>query len=62
MSEAQLVRWIDLVDQIYTLCLLGGVDIEKDSITGIAIYNEGMTIWYTDSLGAPRHISKKYEL
>ena len=62
MSEQSSVRWIDMVDPIYTLCALAEVDTDVNNITGISIVHNRMIIWYIDSFGAVRHISKGYSL
>jgi hypothetical protein len=51
-----------MVDPIYTLCALAGIDTDDNDITGISIINNHMIIWYTDIDGAPRHVSKLYRL
>jgi len=62
MSEHSPIRWIDMVDPIYTLCDLAGVDAEVNKITGISINDNNIIVWYTDNLGTPRHKTKQYDL
>lgn len=62
MSEQSFIRWIDMVDPIYTLCALAEVDTDVNNITGISITDNHMIIWYTDVNGAPRHTSRVYRL
>jgi hypothetical protein len=60
MLETSSVKWIDMVDSIYTLCALAGVDTNVNNITGISIVHNRIIIWYIDSVGTARHISKGY--
>ena len=62
MSEQSFVRWIDMVDPIYTLCALVGVDTDVNNITGISISENHIIVWYTDSVGTTRHTTKQYDL
>ena len=62
MSEQSSVRWIDMVDPIYTLCALAGVDTDVSNINGISINENHITVWYTDSVGTARHTTKQYDL
>jgi hypothetical protein len=62
MSEQSSVRWIDMIDPIYTLCALAEVDTDVNNITGISIVHNRIIIWYIDSVGTARHISKGYSL
>lgn len=62
MSEQSFVRWIDMVDPIYTLCALVGVDTDVNNITGISISENHIIVWYTDSVGTARHTTKQYDL
>jgi hypothetical protein len=61
MSEKSTVRWIDMVDPIYTLCALAGVDTDVNNITGMSINDNRIIIWHIDVNGAPRHTSKVYK-
>ena len=61
MSEQSSVKWIDMVDPIYTLVKLAGVP-DNSKIDGVSIQDMHLIVWYTDELGASRHISKRYEL
>lgn len=56
------VRWIDMVDPVYTLCKLAGVDPDENNINGIAVYNHSLIVWYVDENGVHRHASRRYEL
>lgn len=61
MSEQSLIRWIDMIDPVYTLATLAEIP-NNSKIDGIAIQNMHLIVWYTDEHGASRHISKRYEL
>lgn len=56
------IRWIDMVDPVYTLCNLAGVDPDENDITGIAIHGDNLIVWYIDPQGARRHKSLRYAL
>lgn len=62
MSEQSSVRWIDMIDPIYTLCALAGVDTDVNNITGISINENHIIVWYIDSVGTARHTTKQYDL
>jgi hypothetical protein len=62
MSEHSSVKWINMVDSIYTLCALAGVDTDVNNVTGISIVHNRIIVWYIDNLGTARHISKGYSL
>ena len=61
MLEESDIRWIDMIDPVYTLAKLAGIP-DDTKIDGIAIQNMRLIVWYTDENGAPRHISKGYNL
>jgi hypothetical protein len=50
-----------MIDPIYTLVKLAGVP-DNSKIDGVSIQDMHLIVWYTDELGASRHISKRYEL
>lgn len=56
------IRWIDMIDPIYTLAKLAGVDPDEVTITGISILDSYMMIWYNDEKNVPRHRTIKYDL
>lgn len=57
-----MIRWIDMVDPVYTLCNLAGVDPDENEITGIAIHSHNLIVWYIDANGVRRHVSKRYDI
>lgn len=56
------VRWIDMIDPVYTLARIAGLDPDIAKIDGIAIQNMHLIVWYIDDHGVSRHVSKRYEL
>ena len=56
------VRWIDMIDPVYTLCNLVGVDPDTNDITGISIYGQNLIVWYIDPDGVRKTKSRRYEL
>lgn len=62
MSEQSLIKWIDMIDPIYTLCALAGVDTDANNITGISINDNHIIVWYIDNLGTSRHKTKQYDI
>lgn len=57
-----MIRWIDMIDPVYTLALLAGVDPDKDDLTGINIGNRSLTIYWKDPSGIRRHKTVPYIL
>lgn len=57
-----MIRWTDMIDPVYTLVSLAGLDPDTTKIDGIAIQNKRLIVWYTDEQGASRHVSKEYDL
>ena len=51
-----------MIDPIYTLAKLAGVDPDEVTITGISILDSYMMIWYNDEKNVPRHRTIKYDL
>lgn len=51
-----------MIDPVYTLVSLAGLDPDTTKIDGIAIQNKRLIVWYTDEQGASRHVSKEYDL
>jgi hypothetical protein len=62
MSQESKIRWIDMIDPVYTLANLCSIDPENNHITGIMISQKSMTIWYEDLAGVARHISLSYDI
>jgi uncharacterized protein YccT (UPF0319 family) len=57
-----VIRWIDMVDPVYTLCQLVGVDPDENDIRSINIANDRLTIWYNDADGIRRSKYENYNL
>ena len=57
-----MIRWIDMVDPVYTLAKLAGVDPDELRITGIIVMDNHMSIWYQDEKGIARHKTVGYSL
>ena len=51
-----------MVDPVYTLCQIAGVDPYDNDITGIAVHNDVLIVWYIDKHGVRRHKSESYSL
>ena len=57
-----MIRWIDMVDPVYTLARLADVDPDENQITGINILEHRLIIYYKTKDGASEYVSKPYEL
>lgn len=55
------VRWIDMIDPVYTLVRLVGLDPESVDLEGISIMDNRLIIRYVDN-GAHRFVSIPYEV
>jgi hypothetical protein len=62
MLKESSVRWTDMVDPVYTLALLAGIDPEHNSITGINIQNNRLIVYYNEPNGNSNFISKEYRI
>lgn len=51
-----------MVDPVYTLAKLAGVDPDELKVTGIIIMDNHMSIWYQDEKGIARHKTVGYSL
>jgi hypothetical protein len=56
------IRWIDMIDPVYTLALLAGVDPELNTITSISIQDDRLIVRYTDKSGKHDFSSVAYDL
>lgn len=56
------IRWIDMIDPVYTLALLAGVDPEINTITSISIQDQRLIVRYTDENGKHDFSSVEYDL
>jgi hypothetical protein len=57
-----MIRWIDMIDPVYTLALLAGVDPEVNDITSISIQDRRLIVRYTDPDGKHDFSSVEYDL
>ena len=57
-----MIRWTDMVDPVYSLSVLAGIDPETNTITGINIQHNHLIVYYTNSNGSNMFVSKEYEL
>lgn len=57
-----MIKWIDMVDPVYTLARLAGIDPDENQITGINITQHRLIIYYNTKDGASEYVSKPYEL
>jgi hypothetical protein len=57
-----MIRWTDMVDPVYSLSVLAGIDPETNTITGINIQQNHLIVYYTNSNGSNMFVSKEYEL
>ena len=55
-----MIRWIDMIDPVYTLALLAGVDPDNNDLTGINIGNSSLTVYWKDSSQVRRHKTVSY--
>ena len=60
MTEAS-VRWVDMVDPVYTLARLVDIDPDEVKIAGIAIMMNRLIVYYEEN-GNQRYVSKPYDL
>jgi hypothetical protein len=60
--DAAKIRWIDMIDPVYTLALLAGVDPELNTITSISIQDDRLIVRYTDENGKHDFSSVEYDL
>lgn len=51
-----------MVDPVYTLVRLTGLDPENTQILGISIMDNYLVVWYLDEKGTSRHMSVQYEI
>ena len=49
-----------MIDPVYTLALLAGVDPDKNDLTGINIGNSSLTVYWKDSSQVRRHKTVSY--
>jgi hypothetical protein len=56
------IRWIDMVDPIYTLARLTDIDPDIVNIYGISVMDNSLIVWYYDENNVARHITKRYDL
>lgn len=59
---AQMIKWIDMIDPVYTLVRMCDLDPESITITSIFIGEHMLIIRYLDENGVLRHVSQKYDL
>lgn len=57
-----MIRWYDMIDPVYTLAALAGVDVETCDITGILIQDKRLIIYYNDENGKGHFVSKGFDL
>lgn len=62
VMDAAKIRWIDMIDPVYTLALLAGVDPELNSITSISIQDQRLIVRYVDANGKHDFSSVEYDL
>ena len=55
------IRWIDMVDPVYTLARLVDIDPDEVQITGISIMMNRLIIYYEEN-GNKKYVSKPYDL
>lgn len=55
------IRWIDMIDPVYTLIRLAGLDPEDIDLEGVSILDNRLIIRYTDN-GISRFVSVPYSL
>lgn len=58
----QKVRWVDMIDPVYTLARLAGIDADVTDITGISVMDSYLVVWYYDDKKIPRHVSVSFEI
>lgn len=51
-----------MIDSVYTLAQLAGVDPDENEITGINIIQQRLIIYYKTKDGATTYVSKPYDL
>lgn len=57
-----MIRWFDMIDPVYTLAALAGVDVEFYDITGIVIQDSRLIVYYRDENGRNYFVSKEFDL
>lgn len=57
-----MIRWFDMIDPVYTLAALAGVDVENCDITGIVIQDKRLIVYYKDENGRSHFVSKAFDL
>ncbi len=62
VMDAAKIRWIDMIDPVYTLALLAGVDPEINTITSISIQDQRLIVRYVDTNGKHDFSSVEYDL
>jgi hypothetical protein len=62
VMDAAKIRWIDMIDPVYTLALLAGVDPEVNDITSISIQDQRLIVRYVDPNGKHYFSSVEYNL
>lgn len=62
MNQNDRIRWIDMIDPIYTLARLVDIDPTELKITGIWVMDNFLTIYYNDEKNTPRFKTARYDL
>ena len=57
-----MIRWIDMIDPVYTLALLAGVDPEINDITSISIQDQRLIVRFIEPSGKHDFVSVEYDL
>ena len=57
-----MIKWYDMMDSVYTLVSLVGLDPDTTDIRSINIANDRLTVWYRDEEGKMRSAYEKYDL
>lgn len=60
--ENGTVRWIDMIDPVYTLAQIAGVDPDRNILTSIMVLDHMLTIGYIDMDGIVRTATVRYIL
>lgn len=57
-----MIRLTDMIDPVYTLATIAGLDPEEVRITSINIGDHTLIVRYIDKDGVARHVSQPYDL
>lgn len=60
MSPNDSINWIDMVNPIHSLAKLVDINPEEVTVTGLAILDSFMTVYYDDSKKTPRFKTIRY--